>query len=173
MVGGVIDLFILMGPTPADVLAQYTELVGRPALPPLWALGFHQCRWGYRTANITRDVVVQYEQHALPLDTIWNDIDYMHHYNDFTFDPYRFPVADVAALDDWLGSRHQHHVYIVDPAIPVADYDVYHRGMQQNVFALQDTSTAPVRACFAVCARVCIIACRGQTCILLDDQYAS
>lgn len=44
MTGGMIDLYILMGPTPSAVLEQLTSIVGRPALPPLWSLGFHQCK---------------------------------------------------------------------------------------------------------------------------------
>ena len=44
MISGVVDLHFLMGPTPTDVMRQYTALEGRPAMPPLWSLGFHQCR---------------------------------------------------------------------------------------------------------------------------------
>ena len=42
--GGVLDLYLFLGPTPMEVLEQYTRLFGRPALPPLWALGFHQSK---------------------------------------------------------------------------------------------------------------------------------
>ena len=42
--GGVLDVYIMLGPSPADVLEQLTRIIGRPALPPFWSLGFHQCR---------------------------------------------------------------------------------------------------------------------------------
>ena len=45
IIGGVLDFFIFMGPTPAAVLEQLTRVVGRPAMPPYWSLGFHQCKY--------------------------------------------------------------------------------------------------------------------------------
>ena len=48
-IGGVLDFFVYSGPTPEDVMAAHWSIVGRPAAPPAWALGFHLCRWGYDT----------------------------------------------------------------------------------------------------------------------------
>jgi alpha-glucosidase (family GH31 glycosyl hydrolase) len=57
MVGGMLDVFFLAGPTLEEVVQQYQSLVGRPAMPPAWALGFHQCRWGYRSVDELSSVV--------------------------------------------------------------------------------------------------------------------
>ena len=42
---------------PEEVTQSYHEVIGRPAMPPYWALGFHQCRWGYQSLQSVKDVV--------------------------------------------------------------------------------------------------------------------
>ena len=69
--GGILDFWFLLGPTPLQLTEQYTEMVGRPWMPPVWALGWHQCRWGYPSANYTLAVVSNYSAAGIPLDTIW------------------------------------------------------------------------------------------------------
>lgn len=59
----------------------------------------------------------------------------MQHYNDFTLDPLRYPREETSALDSWLHATHRRHVYIVDPAIPVADYLPYQTGLNKSVRA--------------------------------------
>lgn len=41
---GVLDLFVLPGPSPADVTRQYARLTGTTAMPQMFAIGYHQCR---------------------------------------------------------------------------------------------------------------------------------
>jgi alpha-glucosidase (family GH31 glycosyl hydrolase) len=136
IVGGIIDLTVFTGPNPADVVKQYHNVIGTPHMPPFWALGFHQCRWGYHDLSMVKDVVEKYAAAQIPLDTIWSDIDYMNNYLDFTWDPVRFPSASVAEYVQQLHSRGQHYVVIVDPGISntSAHYAPYVQGLQQNVF---------------------------------------
>lgn len=75
VLGGPIDLYFFAGPTPLDVIEQYTRIVGRPAMFDYRALGFHQSRYGYRNVSQIIKVVEDFEKAQIPLDTIWFDIE--------------------------------------------------------------------------------------------------
>ncbi|KAG0363319.1 hypothetical protein BGZ54_008209, partial [Gamsiella multidivaricata] len=135
VIGGVLDFTVFVGPTPAEVMDQYTEVIGRPHMPPAWAMGFHQSRYGYKNVEAVEQVVQQYRQENLPLDGVWIDIDYMDQYRDFTFDETRYPQAKVRALAENLKASNQSMILIVDPGIPIAPgYEPYDSGMQEDVF---------------------------------------
>ena len=76
---------------PANALQRFSELTGRAGLPPRWSLGYHQSRWGYKSAADIRRVVQGFKEHDLPLSAIHLDIDYMDGFRVFTVDPQRFP----------------------------------------------------------------------------------
>ncbi|KAF9296133.1 hypothetical protein BGZ74_010460 [Mortierella antarctica] len=135
VIGGIFDFTVFLGPSPADVINQYTELIGRPHMPPAWAMGFHQCRYGYTNIDQVETVVNTYQKEDLPLDGVWIDIDYMDKYKDFTFDELRFPESRVKKLAENLAATNRSMVLIVDPGIPVEPgYGPYDSGMAQDVF---------------------------------------
>lgn len=68
---GLVDFFVFPGPTPAAVYDQFTALTGRQQLPPLFALGFHQCRWNYRDQKDVAAVEGMFEELDYPVDVIW------------------------------------------------------------------------------------------------------
>ena len=81
------------------------------------------------------EVVANYSKAHIPLETIWNDIDYMDGYKDFTLDPENFPQAKVKTFVDNLHANHQHYVVIVDPGIAkVSNYAPYSDGIEGDVF---------------------------------------
>ncbi|OQS00229.1 lysosomal alpha-glucosidase, partial [Thraustotheca clavata] len=142
-VGGVLDFFVFLGPQPKQVVEQYTALVGRPALPPYWTMGYHLCRWqNLKNPNPELhlvDVVATLKKmraHGVPHDGQWTDINAMDGKRDFTWDPVGFPLSDVAAFVDDLHQHKQHYVPIVDAGISIEcdDYESYKDGVEMNVF---------------------------------------
>ncbi|KAM3580594.1 hypothetical protein VKS41_007252 [Umbelopsis sp. WA50703] len=135
VIGGVLDFYFFAGPTPDDVIDQYTALIGRPALPPKWALGFHHSRYGFQRIEDVAKVIRKYRENGIPLDTIWLDIDYMDERKDFTYDPKKFPVDKVNELLKDLHQRNQKMVAIIDPGIKVErGYEPYETGVLHDVF---------------------------------------
>jgi alpha-glucosidase len=132
--GGVMRHYVMVGDV-AHLLDRYTQLTGRPALPPRWALGYHQSRWGYKTEQDVRAIVAGFGGLDLPLSAVHLDIDYMDGYRVFTFDRSRFP--DPAALATELSRSGVRLVTIVDPGVKVDDgYELYRQGREQRRFCM-------------------------------------
>ena len=88
---GDLDYYFIYGPRPKQVVSTFTALVGRAPLPPLWSLGFQQCRYSYFPEARVREVVKSFKDKKIPLDVIYLDIDYQLQNRVFTVDPQRFP----------------------------------------------------------------------------------
>jgi len=135
--GGLLRHYVMVGEA-SHLLDRYTELTGRPALPPRWALGYHQSRWGYKTEADVREVVGGYQALGVPLSAVHLDIDYMDGYRVFTFDRSRFP--DPAALASEIAESGVRIVTIVDPGVKVdPDYDVYGEGLKDGRFCVDES----------------------------------
>ena len=66
-VGGVLDFFVFVGENPEHVIELYTLLIGRPFLPPFWALGFQLTRWGFQNTAAVETVVNRNVKAQIPL----------------------------------------------------------------------------------------------------------
>jgi alpha-glucosidase len=138
--GGLVREYVVSGPLPR-LLERYGELTGTSPLPPRWALGFHQCRWGYKSEADIRRVAEGFRDEAVPLSAVHMDIDYMDGYRVFTVDRQRFP--DLAGLSQDLARRGTRVVTIVDPAVKAdPGYQVFQEGSRSGRF-LADHSGRP------------------------------
>eukprot|EP00003_Mantamonas_plastica_P004102 TRINITY_DN1320_c1_g1_i5.p1 TRINITY_DN1320_c1_g1~~TRINITY_DN1320_c1_g1_i5.p1 ORF type:complete len:674 (+),score=235.30 TRINITY_DN1320_c1_g1_i5:138-2024(+) len=135
VIGGVLDFYIFTGPSPDSVIQQYTDVIGKPFMPPVWSLGFHLCRWGYKNYTELENVVSQMKSHNIPLEVMWTDIDYMDAHKDFTFDPVNFPVDKMNQLVSDLHANKQKYIVIIDPAIANQQgYPAYDHGIKDDIF---------------------------------------
>ncbi len=127
------DLFFLFADSPAELTRNFQQLVGTTPLPPVWSLGYHQCRWGYASAKELEGYKARFKQEKFPVDGLWLDIDYMTGYRVFTFNPEHFPNVeeDLASLQ----SDGQKVIPIIDPGVKIdADWDVYNEGLDADVY---------------------------------------
>jgi alpha-glucosidase len=131
--GGEMNYYFIYGPEMSTVSERYIELTGKADLPPLWALGYHQCKWSYYPEAQVREVCHKFRELEIPCDAIYLDIDYMDGFRCFTWDKEKFPNPEKMISD--LKSQGFKTVVIIDPGIKVdKDYDVFNEGMEGNFF---------------------------------------
>lgn len=134
-IGGVLDFYFLAGPNPVDVSKQFAQVVGLPAMMPYWAMGFHQCKYGWPNIDHVTQVVANYSAARIPLEVVWADIDYMDAHRDFTTDPVQYPLSRIRDLVDTLHKNSQRYVQIMDPGIArTPGYGPFDRGSAQGAF---------------------------------------
>ncbi|HCT46439.1 MAG TPA: alpha-glucosidase, partial [Phycisphaerales bacterium] len=105
--------------SPQAVMQGLAELTGTIAMPPRWAIGYHQCRYSYNPDSRVREVAETFRAKQLPADVIWMDIDYMDAYRVFTFDDEQF--SDPKALNQYLDSIGFSNVWMIDPGVKKED----------------------------------------------------
>lgn len=87
---GNLEFFIMSSATPENFSRKLACLTGKPQLPPLWALGFHQCKWNYMSEEELLDVSANMTKHSIPCDSVWLDIEYADGKRYFTWDQNAF-----------------------------------------------------------------------------------
>jgi alpha-glucosidase len=121
IVGGIggLDYYLLTGPRPETVANAYGRLTGFQPLPPRWAIGYHQSRFGYRSQEEIISVATQFRDNALPLDAIYFDLDYMNRLQALTWDPGAFP--NPSGMSSTLQQMGVKAVNIIEPCLLTAD----------------------------------------------------
>ncbi|KAE8285848.1 Neutral alpha-glucosidase AB [Larimichthys crocea] len=130
---GIIDVFIMLGPTPKDIFSQYASLTGTQAFPPLSSLAYHQCRWNYNDQEDVQTVDAGFDEHDIPYDFIWLDIEHTDGKRYFTWDPHKF--ATPKEMLQGLVDKKRKMVAIVDPHIKVdSNYKIHNEIRSRNFY---------------------------------------
>ena len=139
------DLYLLSGGSENAICREFRTLIGRSYIPPRWAFGLAQSRWGYKTEEDVREVARQYKEHDLPLDMICMDIEYMQDYADFTVNKERFP--DLTKLSADLKAQGIRLVPIIDAGVRVDPNDsTCTEGLEKGYFCKKADGTPFVAA---------------------------
>ncbi|KAI1296675.1 Lysosomal alpha-glucosidase [Halotydeus destructor] len=141
-VGGILDIFVYLGPSPNEVIKQHVTLIGTPSIPPYWSLGFHLSRYGYNSTESMVEAWNRTVMAGIPLDCQWSDIDAMAVHDDFTYDKTNF-----SGLPDHVKTLHDKGmkwVPILDPGVSNKEdgaYAPYDDGMALDVFVKNQDGT--------------------------------
>ncbi|MDN4165080.1 glycoside hydrolase family 31 protein [Cytophagales bacterium LB-30] len=138
--GGEMNYYFIYGPDLLEVAEQYATLTGTPEMPPLWALGYHQCRWSYYPESKVKEITSEFRKRKIPCDAIYLDIDYMDGFRCFTWNKEYFPEPK-RMVKELLGDGFK-TVVIIDPGIKMdKDYWVWQQGIQKDYFCKRADGT--------------------------------
>ncbi|XP_075723711.1 glucosidase 2 subunit alpha isoform X13 [Rhipicephalus microplus] len=112
---GLIDTFFLLGPGPKDVMRQYKSLTGSTPLPPMFSVAYHQSRWNYNDQDDVRSVDAGFDEHNIPYDALWLDIEHTDGKKYFTWDPFKFSQPEQMIRN--LTAKGRRMITIIDPHI--------------------------------------------------------
>ena len=131
------DVYVMTGESILDIVKQFRQLIGRSYIPPKWAFGYQQSRWGYMNEADIREVIKGHREKKIPLESIYMDIDYMERFKDFTVNQERFP--DFPEFVKEMKAQHIHLVPIIDAGVKVEEgYDVYEEGIEKGYFCKKE-----------------------------------
>ncbi|ACK41502.1 MULTISPECIES: glycoside hydrolase family 31 protein [Dictyoglomus] len=135
---GELDYYFIYGPTPKEVIENYTLLTGRYYMPPLFALGYQQSKWGYKNKEMLMDIARKFREKDIPCDVLYMDIDHMDGFRVFTFDEERFP--NIKNMIEDLNNMGFKIVPIVDPGVKKdINYEIYREGVEKDFFCRRST----------------------------------
>ena len=143
--GGELNYYFLVGPEPKKIVEQYTAMTGRSSLPPLWSLGYQQCRYSYYPESRAREIVKTFREKKIPADVIYFDIDYQQGYAPFTINREYFPTFEKMISD--FRAQGFHSILITDLHIkkdPNHGYAPYDSGIKDDVFVKNPDGTVYV-----------------------------
>lgn len=139
--GPAFRIIIIEKNSPQEVMQELVDLTGTMEMPPLWSLGYQQCRYSYHPDTRVKEIADTLRFHKLPSDVIWMDIHYMDQYKIFTFHPQEF--SQPKALNDYLHSKNFKSVYMIDPGVKAQKGYWVDDQLMENGYAVVDEQGNP------------------------------
>jgi alpha-glucosidase len=133
--GGELNYYFIAGPEPKKIIEEYSAMTGRSPLPPLWSLGYQQCRYSYYPESRGREIVKTLRDKKIPADAIYFDIDYQQGNAPFTINREYFPTFEKMISD--FRAQGMHTILITDLHIkkdPNHGYAPYDSGTKNDAF---------------------------------------
>lgn len=122
-IGGVLDFYLFLGPTPEEVVQQYTQVLGRPMMPPYWALGFHL---GFKQSNQILKKLENMRSKDVSHDVVLLDINDLNGLSSLITEIQKLNLKVILSLSPAIYTEEQEYQYI------------YRRGLEKGVF-INDT----------------------------------
>ena len=140
-----LNLYVFEGENAYDIVKQFRKVIGRSYIPPKFAFGFGQSRWGYETKEDFCKVADGYRDNHIPLDMIYMDIDYMQDFKDFTVNEENF--KDFPGFVQEMKDKNIRMIPIIDAGVKVEDgYSVYEEGVEKQYFCKREDGSDFVAA---------------------------
>ncbi|KAK8838274.1 hypothetical protein M9Y10_035695 [Tritrichomonas musculus] len=142
--GGYADIIVFTGNL-FTILESYTNLTGHHEIPPIFSLGYHQSKWGYKNQSQVEQVIDELDNRKFPLDVFWLDVDHLHGHEPFRFDRTTFP--NPSSLFEKLSGRNRYLVRLNDPHLPEDDtHSIYKYAKEHGYFVNQSDGKTPFNA---------------------------
>ncbi len=127
-------IYLMTGSNLKEVVRAYTDLTGKPLLPPKWGIGYHHSKYGVpNNQKEAIELAKRFRDEEIPCDALYFDIQHMDGNRDFTWDEERFSNPE-KTLEE-LHSMDFKTVNIVDPGIKQEEgYEVYDSGKEEDVY---------------------------------------
>lgn len=127
-----LNLYVVEGDSPYEIAKAFRKVIGKSYIPPKYAFGFGQSRWGYKSKDDFRSVAANMRKAGIPMDMLYMDIDYMQDYKDFTLNEKEFG-KDFPGFVQEMKDQNIHLIPIIDAGIKKeAGYDIYEEGVKGN-----------------------------------------
>ncbi|MBU5483277.1 DUF5110 domain-containing protein [Clostridium sp. MSJ-11] len=132
-----VDVYIIKGKSPKNIVREFLGIIGESYVPPKWAFGYQQSRWGYKDSKDIKEIAEKFIENKIPCDAICLDIDYMERFKDFTIDKDAFP--NFKGFVKEIKEKGFRLIPIIDAGVKIEKgYEVYEEGIENKYFCADD-----------------------------------